>query len=165
MTMAHANAHAEAHADAHADAQADAQAGRRAPARAATAGFTLVECLMVCAVVAILATLAWPSFRGHDFRAGRLDAVQALTRVQMAQEQHRSAPGLYISELSALLGTSARSPQGRYAISLALSGPEAYLATAIALGAQAQDPGCAAITLQVRQGFAQTGPHAGCWQR
>ena len=120
---------------------------------------------MVCAVVAILATLAWPSFRGHDFRAGRLDAVEALSRVQMAQEQHRSAHGLYAGELSALLGTSARSPQGRYAINVALNGPEAYRATASALGAQAQDPGCATITLQVKLGFAQTGPHAGCWQR
>lgn len=132
---------------------------------AAAAGFTLVECLMVCLVVAILAAVAWPSFRGHDFRAGRLDAVDALTRVQMAQEQHRSAHGLYAGELGALLGASARSPQGRYAISLALSGPEAYRATASALGTQAQDPGCATITLQVKLGFAQTGPHAGCWQR
>lgn len=120
---------------------------------------------MVCVVVAILAAVAWPSFRGHDFRAGRLDAVDALTRVQMAQEQHRSVNGLYAGELGALLATSARSPQGRYAISLALSGPEAYQATASALGAQAQDPGCATITLQVKLGFAQTGPHAGCWQR
>ena len=136
-----------------------------AAAAAAAAGFTLVESMIVCAVVAVLATLAWPSFRGHDFRAGRLDAVEALTRVQQAQEQHRSAHGLYAGELGALLGTSARSPQGRYAISLALDGPEAYRATASALGAQAQDPGCATITLQVKQGFAQTGPHSGCWQR
>ncbi len=140
--------------------------GRTAPPWAApAAGFTLVETVMVCAVVAILATLAWPSFRGHDFRAGRIDAVQALTRVQMAQEQHRSAHGLYAGELGALLGSSARSPQGRYAISLAVSGPEAYVATARAIGAQAQDAGCATITLQVRLGFAQTGPDAGCWQR
>ena len=120
---------------------------------------------MVCAVVAILATLAWPSFRSHDCRTGRLDAVEALTRVQMAQEQHRSAHGLYAGELSALLGTAARSAQGRYAIKVALNGPEAYRATASELGVQAQDPGCATITLQVKLGFAQTGPHAGCWQR
>lgn len=120
---------------------------------------------MVCAVVAVLATLAWPSFRGHDLRAGRVDAVQALTRVQVAQEQHRSAHGLYAADLRALLGTSATSPQGRYAISVALSGPEIYTATASARGAQAQDADCITITLQVKLGFAQTGPHAGCWQR
>lgn len=144
---------------------ASARTTTPAPRAAKVAGFTFVETMMVCAVVATLVTLAWPSFRGHDFRAGRLDAVQALTRVQLAQEQHRNAHGLYATELRALLGTSALSPQGRYAINLALSGPEAYVATARAIGAQAQDPGCATITLQVKLGFAQTGPHAGCWQR
>ena len=135
------------------------------PCAARAAGFTLLETLMVCAMAAVLAAVSWPSFRSQDLRAGRVDAVAALTRVQMAQEQHRSAHGLYASELGALLGTSARSPQGRYAISVVLDGPEAYRATASALGAQAQDTGCATLTMQVRQGFAQTGPHSGCWQR
>ncbi len=133
--------------------------------RHSSSGFTLIEVVMVCAVVAVLAAVAWPSFRGHDFRAGRLDAVDALTRVQQAQEQYRNAHGLYAAELTALLGTSARSSQGRYAINVALQGPEAYLASATALGAQAQDPGCAVITVLVKAGFAQVGPHAGCWQR
>ncbi len=137
---------------------------QRPPAQTSL-GFTLIESLIVCAVVAILATVAWPSFRGYDFRAGRLDAVEALTRVQLAQEQYRSAHGLYTAEMSTLLGTSARSPQGRYAISVALVGPQAYVATALAQGTQSQDPGCATITVQVKLGFAQTGPHSGCWQR
>jgi type IV pilus assembly protein PilE len=128
-------------------------------------GFTLIEVLMVCAVLAVLATVALPGLRGHDFRAGRLDGVDALTRVQQAQEQYRSAHGLYAAELSALIGTSRRSAQGRYDISLALINGEAYVATAKALGAQAEDPGCSALTLQVKQGFAQVGPHAGCWLR
>ena len=128
-------------------------------------GFTLVETVVVCAVAAILAGLAWPAFRSYDLRAGRLDAVEALTRVQAAQEQYRSAHGLYAGDLKALLGTAARSPQGRYAITLALDGPVTYLASADALGAQAQDPGCATLTLQVRLGFAQVGPHTACWQR
>lgn len=128
-------------------------------------GYTLVECLAVCAVAAILASLAWPAYRGHDLRVGRLDAVEALTRVQLAQEKYRSAHGLYAAELSALLGTSTRSPQGRYTISLALTGPEAYLASANALGPQARDLACTAVTLQVKLGFAQVGPNVDCWQR
>lgn len=128
-------------------------------------GFTLVECLAVLVVLAVVGVMAYPTLRSHDFRAGRLDAVEALTRVQVAQERHRSAHGLYASELQALAGASAQSPQGRYAIRLTLNGPEAYLATAKALGAQAEDPGCATLTLQVKQGFAQIGPHSGCWHR
>lgn len=128
-------------------------------------GFTLVECLVVLVVLGVLAAVALPGIRGHDFRAGRLDGIDALTRVQQAQEQYRSAHGLYAGDLSALIGISRKSPQGRYEISLALNGGEAYQATATALGAQAEDPGCAALTLRVKQGFAQVGPHAGCWLR
>lgn len=134
-------------------------------ARRSAWGFTLVECLMVVAVAAILAALALPGLRGHELRAGRLDAVAALTRVQIEQEKYRSAHGLYAAELQALVGTSATSPQGRYSVSLAVQGGEAYLATASARGAQQQDPGCATLTLQVKLGFAQTGPDPSCWLR
>jgi hypothetical protein len=30
---------------------------------------------------------------------------------------------------------------------------------------QAEDRACATLTLEVRQGFAQPGPAAGCWNR
>ncbi len=128
-------------------------------------GFTLVECLVVASVVALVSSIAWPSFRRHDLQAGRLDAVHALSRVQAAQEKYRSAHGLYAADLSALLGTSAQSPQGRYAIQLTLDGPESYQARAQALGPQVQDNPCAAMTLQVKLGFAQHGPNPGCWRQ
>jgi len=129
------------------------------------AGFTLVELLVAMALAALLLTLGLGSHRGHDLRMGRLDAVAALTRVQQAQEQHRGAHGLYASEFSALVGTAATSPQGRYALRLDITGGEAYRATAVALGPQARDTACATLTLEVRQGFAQTGPDAACWGR
>jgi type IV pilus assembly protein PilE len=139
--------------------------GGKLDAASAQCGFTLIEVLIVCAILGVLATVALPRMRGHDYRAGRLDGVDALTRVQQAQEQYRSANGLYAADLSVLIGTSRRSPQGRYEISLAVNGGDTYLATAKALGPQADDPGCASLTLQVKQGFAQVGPHAGCWLR
>lgn len=131
----------------------------------AVRGFTLVECLVVAVIVALISSMAWPSLRQHDLQAGRLDAVHALSRVQAAQERYRSAHGLYAGELSALLGTSAQSPQGRYAISLALEGAEGYRATAQAQGQQAQDSPCAALSLQVRLGFARHGPEPSCWRQ
>lgn len=131
----------------------------------AARGFTLVECMVVCAVAAVLMTLAVPSFKAQDWRAGRLDAVAALTQLQLVQEQHRNRHGLYASELPPLRGAAARSPQGRYAISLASMGPNAYRASANALGPQAGDADCATLTLSVKDGFAEQGPHAGCWLR
>jgi type IV pilus assembly protein PilE len=128
-------------------------------------GFTLIECMTVCAVAAVLAGLALPSFRAEALRAGRLDAVDALTRVQMAQEQHRALHGLYADQLSALRGLAADSPQGRYTISLARTGPDTYEARAAAHGAQAADRGCDTLTLEVAAGFPREGPRAACWNR
>lgn len=120
---------------------------------------------MACAVMVVLATISWPTLRGPDLRVGRLDAVEALTRVQAAQERYRSAHGLYAAELGPLLGTAARSTQGRYAITVSVDGPESYRATASAQGRQSQDAACATLTLDVKLGFAQQGPRAGCWLR
>ena len=128
-------------------------------------GFTLVECAVVLAAVAILAAAVMPGWRGHALRAARLDGAQALMRVQSAQEQHRSRHGLYAGELSALKGVHPVSDQGRYSLALQLTGPESYLATAQARGAQAQDRDCPTLTLDVRAGFAQDGPDPRCWNR
>lgn len=117
------------------------------------------------AVAAVLAGLAVPAFHDQERRAARLDAVQALARVQQEQERHRAAHGLYASDLQALRGVTGQSAQGRYALSLQLEGPEAYVATARAIGRQADDRGCATMTLSVRLGFAQTGPEPACWPR
>jgi type IV pilus assembly protein PilE len=126
-------------------------------------GFTLVECLIVVAIVAILAGLTLPGLRSPELRIARLDAVQALTRVQGEQENYRTQYGLYSSDLSALRGVQPTSPQGRYTLSLSTSGPETYRAVAQAAGVQLADRDCAAITLDVTLGFATRGPTPACW--
>jgi len=130
-------------------------------------GFTLVELCLAATVAAVLAAVALPSYRGQLLQAGRLDAVAALTRLQTAQEQHRAAHGLYALQLGALRGVGSVSPEGRYLVSLAAVGPEGYRATATARpgGPQAADHDCAALTLDVTQGFATPGPSARCWRR
>jgi len=130
-------------------------------------GFTLVELCIATAVVAVLAAVALPSYRGHLLQAGRVDAVSALTRLQAAQEQHRATHGLYAAQLGALRGLGAVSPEGHYTVSMALAGPDGYRATATvrASGPQAGDRECSALTLDVVQGFATPGPSARCWRR
>lgn len=128
-------------------------------------GFTLVEALVTLGLVALMATFGVQGLQVQRLKSGRADAVNALTRVQIAQEQYRSAHGLYATELGALAGAAATSPEGRYAIAIEVLGGEAYRATAVARGEQAADSACAALTLEVRQGFAQSGPEARCWNR
>lgn len=128
-------------------------------------GFTLVECAVACALVALLTAIAVPSFQGQALRTARLDAVRALTRLQMAQEQYRASHGLYATDLTALRGVMPLSDLGRYTISVAQTGPESYRATAQARGAQTHDSPCQELTLDVAGGWAQAGPTAQCWNR
>lgn len=128
-------------------------------------GFTLVELMVACAIVVLLAATAVPSMRGDALRAARADGVQALTRLQAAQERYRTAHGLYAVDLGALGGVALVSEQGRYALHVENSGPESYTAVALARGAQARDTPCPALTLEVHQGFARPGPSPQCWNR
>lgn len=127
-------------------------------------GLTLIEVLVVLVLVALLAGAALPSYQGQVRRAARADAVEALTRLQSAQERHRNIHGWYAPRLAAL-GTSSVSTQGRYDISLVPLGAERYQARAEARGAQAADGECAVLTLDVDHGFARPGPDARCWNR
>ena len=131
-------------------------------------GFTLVEVATVCAVVGVLAAVAVPSWQQQLAQGRRADAVEALTRVQQAQEQYRSAHGLYAHELSALRGVpTGATTQGFYTLALQSTGAEAYRATARpSVGSpQLRDNACAELTLDVNQGFARMGPQRRCWNR
>jgi type IV pilus assembly protein PilE len=128
-------------------------------------GFTLIEIAIVLAVAAVLATMALPSYRHQGLRMARLDAVQALTRLQVAQEQHRALHGLYAGEIDALRGVANTSPQQRYTLTLQLTGPESYRASADAQGEQMADHDCRTLSLAVSQGYAQIEPSAACWNR
>ena len=130
------------------------------------AGFTLVELCVVLAVAGLLASIAWPSFQSQLQRSRRADAVTALLRVQMAQENHRAHHGLYASQLSALVGAAAsRSSEGLYDIELLEGGGDRYVARATARAGSlaATDGGCTVLSLQVREGLAEFAPSTRCW--
>jgi type IV pilus assembly protein PilE len=110
--------------------------------------------------------VAVPGWRERVLQARRSDAVDALTRLQAAQEGYRAHHGLYAATLAELGGAgAATSRDGHYRIALQRTAAEAYEARASAQGAQAADAGCAALTLHVTQGFAVAGPKARCWNR
>lgn len=142
---------------------------RTAPLRPpASRGFTLVEVATVCAMVGVLAAVALPGYQGQLRQAGRSDAVAALLRLQQAQEQYRAHHGMYADAFGVLRGASQElSELGRYRLQLQRTGGESYIATAQAVpgGPQAGDGDCATLTLEVHQGFTQTGPSARCWNR
>lgn len=136
--------------------------GARFPLR----GFTLIELLIVCTLAGILVGVAWPNLRPSWIRAGRADAVQALTQLQLAQAQHHASHGLYALHTPELgMPTAATSPQGLYAVTVDATGPDSYRASATALpeSRQAADGPCARLTVEVQRGFVTRGPTARCW--
>jgi type IV pilus assembly protein PilE len=135
--------------------------------RRRAAGFTLVELCVVLAVSGVLAAMAWPSLQSQLQRGRRADAVTALMRVQIAQENHRAHHGLYASQLPVLVGAAApRSSEGLYDIEL-IGGGDRYeaRATARAGSAAAGDRSCAVLSLQVRDGLVDFAPSPRCWNR
>ncbi len=130
-----------------------------------TTGFTLVELAVVCAMAGVLAAVAVPSYQHHLLRSGRADAVDALTRLQMAQAQYHAAHGLYATELTALRGVpQPASAQGLYVLAVVASG-DGYRATAVAQGRQRRDTDCSALSVELAHGFTHFGPSARCWNR
>jgi len=57
-------------------------------ARRPVQGFTLIELMITVAVIALLATIALPSYRGYVVRANRTDAQQTLLRAAQALERY-----------------------------------------------------------------------------
>ena len=128
-------------------------------------GFTLVEVAVVLAVLGILASLVLPSAFSAASKGRRTDAVLALGRIQMAQEQHRSAHGRYAPAWAGNAG--ARSELGHYDVVVLDVRADAFEAVAMARSdsPQARDEPCTRITLSVKEGFAQWGPSAQCWNQ
>jgi len=65
-------------------------------------GFSLIDILTALAVIAILAALAYPTYMGAMRQGRRLDAMTALTRIQLAQEKYRAVHPRYARHLTQL---------------------------------------------------------------
>lgn len=122
-------------------------------------GFTLIELLISVAVLAIVSTLAWPSYQGYVHRARRADAHAALARLQMAQERRRSQLPAYTATLGeGGLGLSAASTDGHYALATSVAeetAGTAYRVSASASGAQSADTACRHLAIDVDGGNLQ----------
>jgi len=116
-------------------------------------GLTLIELLVVLVIVAILTSLAWPSYRDSVFRSRRSDAMQSLAKLSQAQERWRTNNPAYASQLTDL-NISSGSANGYYTLSIPASSAGGYTirATASSTGAQADDTRCQVFQLVVASG-------------
>ena len=128
-------------------------------------GFTLIELLIALACVALLASLAWPSYQSLILRSQRAQARASLLQAAHWLERAASANGSY--PLANDVPTSVlQIDEQRYKMSVT-STAQSYTLSATPQGTQAADS-CGVLTvnhLGVRsvQGASQTA--AQCWSR
>lgn len=137
-------------------------------------GVTLLELVICVVVVAMLAALAVPAYRGYVLRAQRTDAHAALLRIHAEQERHFLQHHRYASHLGATLheglAAAATSEHGYYALQLQVRRDGmGFIATATptAVGGQRDDGRCSSLSIDEagRRG-ASGSPDAAlsCWR-
>ena len=133
-------------------------------------GFTLLELLVCMAMVAILASLAVPTWREIVARSQRSDGQSALYALATAQERHRLVYGRYAEAAAPAppvglgLGLSAR---GWYELSIDHADATRFNASArpAAGSPRAGDGACRLLTIDESglRGSAPEGPET-CWR-
>ena len=133
--------------------------------RSHTPGFSLLELLITLSIVAILASITVPSYRGYVARARRTDAMSALLQLQLAQLRWRTMHPAYARSPAELGWAAARSSDGHYELRILRSSAGDFLARASPRGAQQSDA-CGAFAISV-QGPVTLAPYAAadCWSR
>ena len=130
-------------------------------------GFTLIELLVVIVIVAVLASIAVPSYRQHVLRMRRTEAMRTLLNVAAAQEKfylHNNTyagPSALETAPPAGLGIPHTTENGHYAIEITAGDVAEFTASATAQGEQAKDARCATFTID--QAGAKTATSADCW--
>ena len=122
-------------------------------------------------VVAVLATVALPSYRRYTLRVNRFEAMTLLLDLQNAEERHYLRHGHYTASIEAAppagLGLPVTGASNKYtlAVSLAVDG-QSYIATASPVGTQAADLECQAFSVDARgrRGVNGTGGAKRCWR-
>ena len=143
-------------------------------------GLTLVELMVVVAVMAIIATVAYPLYTAQVQKSRRADAKVALETIAMAQERFYTINGFYTDDYTDLytgtLATGAGfdwpctadecdTDRGYYTVTLAhTTNTQDFTATADNIGSQASDGDCALFTIN-QQGVktATDGGGTNCW--
>ena len=117
-------------------------------------GFTLIEMLVAAALVAILAAIAYPSYRDHVIKASRTAAQNELLELSSVQEKIYLNSNAYTANVeSAYTGTaagglgrsSAKTTDGKYALALTVVGQSYTLTATPVAGSPQQNDGALSI--------------------
>jgi type IV pilus assembly protein PilE len=139
-------------------------------------GFSLIELMIVVVIVAILTTIAYPSYRDYITRGRRSDGQSALLDLASRMERYYSQQNTYQTATIGAGATAVRSsntsPEGWYTLSITAQTASTFTLRATPLNAQATDDlRCQSLTLNnlgvkgitAGPAGAPTGTVAQCW--
>ncbi len=87
-------------------------------------GFTLIELMITVAIIAILASVAYPGYIKQVQKSRRADAKVALSEAAQRQERYFMANRSYASSLGSAAGGlnyTTTSPEGQYSLSVSVT--------------------------------------------
>ena len=141
----------------------------------ASRGFTLIELMIVVAVIALLASIALPSYQDSVRKARRTDARSALTTVAQIMERLYTDQNSYAN---ACLGTTAtctspsvlifadKTENGHYTLAFTNRSATGFTIQATRYGGQTADTTCGDFTLNqagLRGVISASSTAAACW--
>lgn len=131
------------------------------PARAAR-GFTLIELVIAIAIVAILVSVALPSYREYTRRSVRAEAQAYMMAVAARQQQFLVDTRAYAATVSAVGVTMPSNVSAAYTVSMPTPGtaPPSFTLTLTPSGGQVGDA-CGALS--INHSGNKTAAKTGCW--
>ena len=126
-------------------------------------GITLLELLIALTIVALLAGIAYPSYRDYAARAKRSEAIAKLLEIAANQERFYLNQNRYGTLAELGYPVPLNTATDTYTIRIVDNDAEGFTATATYNGTGAESERCSSFTVDERRNKTSTGTLANCW--